>query len=70
MLSKTKGPLKPGVLRDKVLASGYETTSTPQNFYTSVWVAANGAPEVKKTKGGFQLRGGAKAGKKKAAKKK
>ncbi len=68
VLKRSKGPLKPGVLRDRVLASGHETTATPQNFYTSVWVAANGTPGVKNTKAGFELRGG--GGTKKTAKKK
>ena len=55
-----------------MLASGYETTATPQSFYTSVFTTAKSAPGVKKTKAGFELKDGrrGKAGKRKAAGKK
>ena len=71
VLSKAKAPVKGAELRDRVLAGTYETSATPENFYTSVYNTARVEPRIKKTDAGFELRGGAgkKATTKKTAKK-
>lgn len=58
VLGKTKRPVKPVDLRDKVLQSGYATAATPQSLYTAVFNTARKEPAIVKTKEGFQLRKG------------
>lgn len=73
VLKKTKKPLKPVELRDRVMTSGYATTATPQSLYTAVFNTARKDPGISKTKEGFQLtkaRRGARRKAKKSRKKK
>ena len=73
VLGRNKKPLKPIELRDKVLASGYATSATPQSLYTAVFNTARKERGISKTKEGFQLKKGRaskSAGKKRRRKKK
>ena len=56
VLKRSKSPLKAKEIRDRVLASGYETSATAKSFYVSVFTTATTAPGVKKTKAGFALK--------------
>ncbi len=56
VLKASKTPLKPIVLRDKVLDAGYLTTATPQSFYTAIFNTATNEPGVVNTAFGFQLK--------------
>ena len=73
ILEKTKKPIGAGVLRDKVLKEGYQTTATPHSFYTAVYNTANQDSDIVRTEGGFILKknagSAAKGGRKKAKKK-
>jgi hypothetical protein len=58
VLARNKGPLKPVILRDKVLEAGYKTAATSQSFYTAVFNTARKEPGITKTSAGFQLKEG------------
>lgn len=56
VLAKSKKPLRPVELKDKVLQSGYATNATPQSFYIAVFNTAGKEPGVIKTQEGYRLR--------------
>ena len=73
ILAKSGGSVRPKDLRDRVLRSGYQTKSNPDNFYVTVYNTAKKAKDIVKTDDGFALgtSGGKSAGSaKKASKKK
>ena len=56
VLRRSKRPLKPKDLRDRILASGYQTSAQPRSFYITVFMTANKHPSVINTDDGFRLR--------------
>ena len=56
VLQKSRKPLRPGELRDRVLAAGYPTSAKPESFYVAVFNTAKKIPGVIKNKSGFRLK--------------
>ena len=55
ILKKSRKPMRPIDLKNRVLAAGYKTSAKPQSFYTAVFNTAKQLPGVVKTRDGFSM---------------
>ena len=55
ILKKSRKPMRPIDLKNRVLAAGYKTSAKPQSFYTAVFNTAKQIPGIVKTREGFRL---------------